>query len=73
MGGGVGTTIPFLDTRNMSGPTQAIFLLAVFGLVFGALYLFYELLVVAPEREAEAKRAKKDQQRRKKDGKEKKN
>ena len=38
-----------MDVTNMSGATQAAYLLAIFGGLFAALYAFYLSLVKAPE------------------------
>ena len=61
-----GIQIPFLNVNEMSGPTQALYLMLIFGSVFAGLYKFYDILVLAPEREEEAKRAKREALKQKK-------
>jgi len=44
-----GVEIGFMDPSNMSGSMQALYLLSIFGAIFGALYIFYVQMVKGPE------------------------
>lgn len=43
---GDGVTVPFLDVNNMTQTQRVALLLAVFGIIAGTLYKFYDILVV---------------------------
>ena len=55
---GQGVNIAFLDIDEMSGATQAMYLLAILGSLAAALYAFYNMLVAAPEKEEQEKQRK---------------
>lgn len=65
-GGRNSVNIAFFDINSMSGPMQAFYLLFMFGAIFGALYFFYNLLVLGPEQKEAAKQRLRDEKKKKK-------
>jgi len=50
----------------MSSSTKVLLMVSVFGLIFAALYKFYEILVLAPEEEEQKRLQKLEEKRLKK-------